>query len=79
MTSERDELAEVIWDEAACDWRQDGPNETADAILAAGYRKKPESGAEQVRSAVEAALKLISPDDITPVGARIIQQAMAQR
>lgn len=34
----RDELAELIWDEGACDWRH-GPNEAADAILAAGYSK----------------------------------------
>lgn len=37
--NDREELAELIWDDEACDWRQDGPNETADAILAAGYRK----------------------------------------
>lgn len=39
MSSERDELAEVIWDEEACDWRQSGPNEVADAIITAGYIK----------------------------------------
>jgi len=38
-TPDRDELAEIIWDEDACDWRQSGPNEVAAAILTAGYRK----------------------------------------
>ena len=37
--SARDELAELIWDEDACDWRQFGPNDLCDAILAAGYSK----------------------------------------
>ncbi|WIV32203.1 hypothetical protein QN084_06220 [Paenarthrobacter sp. R1] len=39
MSTERDELAALIYDIDADDWRHHSPNETADAILAAGYRK----------------------------------------
>jgi len=34
---------------------------------------------DELAAAVEAALKLISPDDITPMGVRIIQQAISER
>lgn len=39
MSTECDELAELLYDVDADDWRHHSANETADAILAAGYRK----------------------------------------
>lgn len=83
--SARDELAALIWDEDACDWRR-GPNEAADAILAAGYRKifDGDCGLSNVkdpteREAAEAWIRwanLAMDDEIGAIGA--MKQMLAE-
>ena len=45
--SARDDLAELLYDISADEWRHHSPNEAADAIIAAGYVKVSEAAIER--------------------------------
>lgn len=51
--SARDELAELLYDVSADEWRHHSPNEAADAIIAAGYVKVSEAAIERAAKAAQ--------------------------